>query len=85
MAKPAKGKALLNPAMLTLAAMAGWAAAHVPAGFTLASAGVWVCGALTVALLTRAALALAAPLLGMVSVLFSRAMKAMQQQPGAEP
>jgi hypothetical protein len=83
MAKPAKRKALLSPFMLTLAAMTGWAAAHEPGIFTPASVGVWICGSFTVALLTRAALALFTPVLGMMGMIFSRAMKNMQRD-GAE-
>ncbi len=75
MAKSAKSKKLLSPFMLTLAAMAGWAAAHEPDVFSTASVGVWICGAFTVALLTRAALALFTPLLGFLGVVFNRAMK----------
>ena len=83
MVKSAKTQKLLSPFMLTLAAMTGWAAAHEPDAFTTASAGVWVCGAFTVALLTRAALALFTPLLGCLGIMFSRAMKTMQRD-GAE-
>jgi hypothetical protein len=83
MAKPAKSKKLLSPFMLTLAAMTGWAAAHEPDPFTAASVGVWICGAVTVALLTRAGLALFTPLLGIFGTIFTRAMKTMQH-PGAE-
>lgn len=83
MAKPAKRKTLLSPFMLTLAAMTGWAAAHEPGIFTPASVGVWVCGAFTVALLARAALALVSPLLGMMGIIFARAMKHTQRD-GAE-
>jgi hypothetical protein len=83
MAKAAKSKKLLSPFILTMAAMAGWAAAHEPDVFTVASAGVWLCGAVTVALLTRAGLALATPLLGIFGTIFGRAMKAIQTH-GAE-
>jgi hypothetical protein len=79
MAKPAKTRTLLNPFILTLAAMAGWAAAYEPANFTTASVGVWVCSAFTVALLTRAALALLTPLLGILGVICGRAVKTMQR------
>ena len=75
MAKPAKSKKLISPFMLTLAAMTGWAAAHEPDVFSTASVGVWICGACTVALLTRAVLALFTPLLGFLSVVFARALK----------
>jgi hypothetical protein len=83
MAKPAKPKKLLSPFMLTLAAMAGWAASHEPDVFSTASVGVWICGACTVALLTRAALALFTPLLGFLSAIFGQAMKTMHRD-GAE-
>lgn len=78
MAKPAKPKTLLSPFMLTMAALAGWAAAHVPAALTPASLGVWVCGAVTAALLTRALLALVTPLVDIMGVFFGRALKSMQ-------
>ncbi len=84
MAKSVKRKALLSPFMLTLAAMTGWAAANEPGIFTPASVGVWICSACTVALLTRAALALFTPVLGMAGTIFGRAMKTMQRD-GAEP
>lgn len=83
MAKSANSKKLLSPFMLTMAAMTGWAAAHEPAPFTIASVGVWVCGAVTVALLARAGLALATPVLGIMGAIFGRAMKAMRNS-GAE-
>ena len=79
----AKSQKLLSPFVLTLAAMAGWAASHEPANFTIASAGVWICSAFTVALLTRAALALFTPLLVFLGVIFSRAIKP-QHRDGAE-
>ena len=83
MAKSAKSKKLLSPFMLTLAAMTGWAASHEPDVFSTASVGVWICGAFTVALLTRAALALFTPLLGFLGVIFNRALKPGQRD-GAE-
>jgi hypothetical protein len=75
MAKAAKSKKFLSPFILTMAAMTGWAASHEPDAFSTASVGVWICGACTVALLTRAALALFTPLLGFLGVVFTRAMK----------
>jgi hypothetical protein len=84
MAKSPKSGKLLSPGILTVAAMAGWAAAHEPAVFTTASVGVWLCGACTIALLTRACLALVTPLLAIFGVIFGRAMKSMQT-PGADP
>lgn len=84
MAKSKKSHSLINPFFLTLAAGAGWAAAHEPAHLTLASGGVWVCSALTVGLLSRAALALLIPLLEILGVLFGRAVKGLQSS-GSEP
>jgi hypothetical protein len=83
MTKSAKSRKIMSPFMLALAAMAGWAAAHEPQQFSIASVGVWVCGAFTVALLTCAALALITPLLDILSMLFSRALKAARHD-GAE-
>jgi hypothetical protein len=83
MAKPAKPNKILSPFMLTLAAMTGWAAAHEPDVMSPATVGVWICSALTVALLTRAGLALFTPLLGIFSSIFGRAVKTMQRD-GAE-
>lgn len=83
MAKSAKSTKRLSPFMLTMAAMTGWAASHEPDIFSTASVGVWICGAFTVALLTRAALALFTPLLGFLGIIFGRAMKSMHRD-GAE-
>lgn len=83
MARPAKSRKIVNPFILTVAALAAWGAAHVPEQFTVASAGVWICGAVTVALLTRAALALGAPLIAILGVLSGRALKTVRQD-GAE-
>jgi hypothetical protein len=52
---------LLKPGILTLAAMCLWAATHEPARLDTPSLLAWLFGALTIALLSRAALALAAP------------------------
>jgi|GEM_PF-3576535 hypothetical protein len=73
---------LLKPAVLTLAVMFIWSARHQPAAFDPASLAGWALGALTVALLTRAALALAAPVLGMFGAIFTQAMQHLQH--GAE-
>lgn len=83
MAKPAKPKQILSPFMLTLAAMAAWAALHEPEVMSPASVGVWICGACTVALLTRAGLALCGPLFGLTGAICGRALKAMRHD-GAE-
>jgi ABC-type thiamin/hydroxymethylpyrimidine transport system permease subunit len=53
---------LVKPGMVTMAAVFAWAAVHEPARFTPASCGVWLLGALTTALLVRAAMALISPL-----------------------
>jgi hypothetical protein len=53
---------LVLPGPLMVAAAVLWAAANEPAGFTLASMIVWALGSLTIAILTRAVLALLHPL-----------------------
>jgi hypothetical protein len=53
---------LVRPGPLMVAAAILWAAANEPVGFTMASTIVWVLGALTIAILARAALALLQPL-----------------------
>jgi hypothetical protein len=80
--KAAKSRKILSPFMLTLAAMTGWAAGHEPDVFTPGSLGVWLIGACTIALLTRAALALLSPLLGFMGIIFERAMRTSRD--GAE-
>ncbi|MDD2795457.1 hypothetical protein [Acidocella sp.] len=70
---------LLRPGMLMLAAVFIWSAQHQPPVFTPASLAGWALGAATVALLTRAALALAAPLLGVCGALFTQALQHLQQ------
>ena len=83
MAKAAKSKKILSPVMLTLGAMTAWAAVHEPEVMSPASIGVWICGAFTVALLTRAGLALCSPLIGMMATIFGRALNTMHRD-GAE-
>ncbi len=78
----AKTVRLLRPGILMLAVMLTWAARHQPAAFTPASLAGWALGAATVALLTRAALALAAPVLGMFGAIFTQALQHLQH--GAE-
>ncbi len=73
---------LLKPGMITLAAVLLWSARHEPAAFSTASTGVWVMGAITTALLVRAALALAAPLIGICGMVLGQALRVMQN--GAE-
>jgi small neutral amino acid transporter SnatA (MarC family) len=62
---------LLKPGMLTLAATCLWSAGNEPAGFDAASLASWLLGAFTVALLSRAALALAGPLLRLLGTTLS--------------
>ena len=73
---------LLRPGMLMLAAVFIWSARHLPPVFTPASLSGWVLGAATVALLTSAALALAAPVLGVFGAIFTQALQSMRH--GAE-
>lgn len=73
---------LLKPGMLTLAAVFIWSARHQPPVFTPASLAGWALGAVTVALLTSAALALAAPVLGVFGAIFTQALQYFQN--GAE-
>jgi hypothetical protein len=88
MAKPSSAKngksrpKLLKPGVLTFAAMFIWSAQHQPLVFTPASLAGWALGAATVALLTRAALALAAPVLGVLGAIFTQALQHLQH--GAE-
>jgi hypothetical protein len=81
-AKGKKGGKLLQPGMLMLAAMFLWAADHEPARFTAGSLTGWVLGAVSVALLVRAGLALLAPALRILGIVFGHAFKALQS--GAE-
>lgn len=75
--------ATLKPGLLMLAAVFLWSAKHEPPDFNIASLGVWTLGALTVALLARAAFALAAPLLGLLGAIFKQTLLALQHE--AEP
>jgi hypothetical protein len=83
MAKTSKNQKILNPLMMTLAAMTAWAALNEPARFDVGNIGVWSLEALAVALLTRAGLALLTPLLGVFGVLLQRAVQDMRGN-GAE-
>ena len=58
-------------------------ARHEPDSFSAASTGVWLMGALTTALLVRAVMALAAPLIGLAGAVLGQALQVMQN--GAEP
>ena len=60
-------KKIFHPRLLSLAAGAGWAAAHSPTHFGAPEeVGAWLISALAVALLVRAALALLAPIFGLL-------------------
>ncbi|HUW79477.1 MAG TPA: hypothetical protein VMV54_01130 [Acidocella sp.] len=73
---------LLKPGMLMLAAMFLWSAQHEPPAFSLASVAIWLSGAVTIALLARAALALASPVLNIAGALLHQAFQG--QNSGAE-
>jgi hypothetical protein len=81
--KVAKKSKMLRPGMLMLAAVFLWSAKHEPPQFDITSLGIWALGAVMVALLTGAALALAAPLLGILGAILSQAVHALQNE--AEP
>jgi hypothetical protein len=84
--KPRKGSKqskLLKPGMLTLAVVFLWSAKHQPPQLDITSVGIWALGAIMVAMLVRAALALAAPVLGILGAILSQAVHTMQN--GAEP
>lgn len=81
--KTVKKSKMLRPGMIVLAVMLLWSAKHEPPQFDIASVGIWVLGAVMVALLVRAALALAAPLLGILGAILSQAVEALHN--GAEP
>jgi hypothetical protein len=72
-----KGKKakLLRPGLLVLAVMFLWAAQNEPANFTASTFASWALGALTVALLTRAGLALVAPVFAIAGTLLTQAMQ----------
>ncbi len=73
-AKPrGKKSTLLKPGLLTLGAVFLWSAAHEPAAFNAANLSLWAVGALTTALVVRAALALAAPMLGICAAVLGQA------------
>lgn len=74
---------VLRPGMVTLAAVFLWAARHEPADFSAASLVVWFAGAITAALLVRAALALAAPLLAIAGAALEQAIASLRS--GDEP
>lgn len=82
-AKAKKQGKILKPGMLVLAAMFLWSAQHEPENFDPASVAGWVFGAVTVALLTCAAVALVAPVMRLLGAMLGQAMQSMQN--GGEP
>ncbi len=83
MGKSSQKPTILKPMMITLAAMAAWAAMHEPASFDAGSVAVWALEAVAVALLVRAVLALVTPVLGLLAALLQRGMQELQNN-GAE-
>lgn len=81
--KPQPKPRVLKPGLLVLACAMLWAAAHQPAAFDLGSVSGWALGMVTVALLARAALALAGPLLKILGDFLASAMRDIQK--GGEP
>lgn len=79
-AKPAKKGKILSPLWLTLAAVCGWGASHVPASMDVDSAGSWALEALAVGILVRAVLAFLSPLLGLSEALIVRLIETMPKK-----
>jgi len=79
-AAPKDKKKLLKPGLVTLAASLLWAAQHEPADFSLSSLAVWGLGALTIALMVRAVLALATPVFDLAGILFRQTVQALQDE-----
>jgi hypothetical protein len=69
MLKRGKSRELLKPLPLTIAVAASWAALHEPQNLNAACAAVWGLETLAVALVVRAMLALALPVLALGLVL----------------
>jgi hypothetical protein len=80
MAKLGKTPKLLKPTMLTIAAVAAWAAMNEPESLTPAGAGVWGLEALAEALLVRAMLAMFTPAVALGIVLLRAAMRQVSNQ-----
>jgi hypothetical protein len=81
-AKGKKKQKLLKPGMLMLAAMFIWSAAHEPDQFTIGNTAAWLLGAVTVALVARAAFALASPIMRIIGIVLGQALHSLQS--GAE-
>ena len=73
---------LVRPGPLMVAAAILWAADNQPAGFTLSSTIIWALGALTIAILARAALAFLLPLVKLGTSLLLQGVP--RQAPKAE-
>jgi hypothetical protein len=82
--KKAKKASPLKPGMIVLAAVLLWSAKNEPAQFDITSLGTWALGAILVALLVRAALALITPLFGLFGALLAQALQSMHNNE-AEP
>ena len=82
--KTAKKPNPLKPGMVVLAAVLLWSAKHEPAQFDITSLGTWALGAILVALLVRAALALVTPLFGLFGAILAQALQSMHDNE-AEP
>lgn len=82
--KKAKKASPLKPGMIVLAAVLLWSAKNEPAQFDITSLGTWALGAVLVALLVRAALALITPLFGLFGALLAQALQSMHNNE-AEP
>lgn len=69
---------LLNSGTLMLAVMFLWSAQHEPPVFDIVNLATWILGAVSTALLARAALALAAPGLSIAAAILRRAFQGLQ-------
>jgi hypothetical protein len=69
---------LLNSGTLMLAVMFLWSAQHEPPVFNIVSLAIWVLGAVSTALLARAVLALAVPVLTLAGSILRRAFQGLQ-------
>ncbi len=70
---------LFRPGLLVLAVSAIWLAQNEPPIFNMVSLAVWGLGGVTAGLLTRAGLALLAPLLSLLAGLFAQGLRALRE------
>jgi hypothetical protein len=76
---PAKKKSnLFNPGTLMLGVMFLWLARHEPPVFNIVDVAIWILGAISAALLARAALALVAPGITIAGSVLRRAFQGLQ-------